>query len=904
MIRRPRVGAPLSSPVSASWLEADERGRALLEVAARVLPEGAGGREVAGLPPLVAELVRPGRRKRKGRAAAEELDRLLPGWAEAAAQVVTGARTFTPDVQRLCVLAAQRHLQDSGPLLRRLELLPDDAELRFWVLVALAGTDTAEVRRAWARELNRACNVPSLSGTRAAWFAFARALVGSWLSWPEFRDGLAAGRALAAVNDGGPYRTALERLGWWGHERFAKWYRQVVYEVASQPDVALSLAAGGWIRDFPGAEYLFEALARVQEEPGAWWPLYLLRWTTDLPSGEPGFVEELRGFSPTALCLLSLVRPELAEEVAEAWQYPEHAEVIRWLLAADPTEALREGWCEEVLAPWAEEYYEVITVATGALCSLVPPLDFVPDPAEAPPRRMFLLTHFDLNLETLMDNFLCVLALREERFGMVEEEARRGRPSAIRALGVRPDLAERTVPLLLSLMRRGKGPARKVAETTLVELAARAGIPDLATLEERMDLASAWADGSEGGTLGRAWWSIGGYHLRLAVVEGAIRQLTYSGEKLLRGVPKEVRRDPAFAEVRQAREEASRRYRYLRGRLERAMEVGTAYRGADVGVLWGSPAARSLVAGLVLQVDGREFWWRPADPILEAEGPPIIAEAEQVAVAHPVALHQAGTLAEWQERMVRENLAQPFKQLFREIYTVGEGERGAEACERFADRPVNARQAFALLRGRGYTPGQGEAVKRYPRVGVRAHFAWARAEEPVGKLLGRAEAGGPVITGAIWFTAETGEPLALGEVPPILFSETLREADLTVSRAAFGEAGFSSEETRRLRALLIRHLTRALGLTTVYVSEDHAYVLIEGAHALYRLHLGSGSVLLERNRRHLDVSGLVNEAAYHAVLEGMDSITSHIVRTVLVLSRDREIAEVSFLKQLGVNPEA
>ncbi len=141
--------------------------------------------------------------------------------------------------------------------------------------------------------------------------------------------------------------------------------------------------------------------------------------------------------------------------------------------------------------------------------------------------------------------------------------------------------------------------------------------------------------------------------------------------------------------------------------------------------------------------------------------------------------------------------------------------------------------------------------------------------------------------------------MAVADVPAVLFSETLREADLTVSQAAFGESGFSSEETRRLRAILIRHLARALGLTTVYVSEKHAHVLIEGTHALYRLHLGSGSVLLDRTRRNLDVSGLVHEASYQSVLEGMDSFTSHIVRTMLVLSRDGEIVDPEFLRQIG-----
>ena len=47
----------------------------------------------------------------------------------------------------------------------------------------------------------------------------------------------------------------------------------------------------------------------------------------------------------------------------------------------------------------------------------------------------------------------------------------------------------------------------------------------------------------------------------------------------------------------------------------------------------------------------------------------------------------------------------------------------------------------------------------------------------------------------------------------------------------------------------------------------------------------------------------MKEKTYHALLEGMDSFTSHIVRTVLVLSRDREITDREFLGQVGMTAE-
>ncbi len=498
---------------------------------------------------------------------------------------------------------------------------------------------------------------------------------------------------------------------------------------------------------------MFDALARLQEEPSSWWALSVVRWTTDLPAGEEEFVANLRRFSPTALCLLSLLRPDLAEDVEEAWSCPNHARMIRWLLTSDPMEPIRAEWREAVLAPWVEENYEVITVATGALCSLTPPAEVGTQGGSA--RREFLLEQLGLDLEAVMDNYLCVLALHEEHFSLVEEEARRGRPAALRALTMRPEWAERALPLLFSASRQGHARARKVAAAVLAQYAERAGLPDLAALEQRMEFATAWADGGGGEAPAPVSWRVGAYEIRLRVECGRVRQVVSSEEKVLRSLPREVRQSPSFAEMRHAREELARRYRYLRGRFERAMEHEQAYSGAEFSLLMGSPAARALAAGLVLQVEGEEFLWRPTDPLV-AEAPATLTQASEVKIAHPVLLEREGTLEGWREQMVDLSLGQPFKQLFREVYLAGEEERGAVSCGRFAGRPVKARQAFALLRGRGYEPGAGIATKEYRSHGVQAHLAWAGEGEPVGKLLGQAEPEAPLTFGEIWFTDSLG----------------------------------------------------------------------------------------------------------------------------------------------------
>jgi hypothetical protein len=106
-----------------------------------------------------------------------------------------------------------------------------------------------------------------------------------------------------------------------------------------------------------------------------------------------------------------------------------------------------------------------------------------------------------------------------------------------------------------------------------------------------------------------------------------------------------------------------------------------------------------------------------------------------------------------------------------------------------------------------------------------------------------------------------------------------------------------------VRATLIRYLARALGLTTIYVSEDDTHAIVEGQRALYRVHLGSGTVFLEESRRSLDIGTVTNRLISDLVSESMDSRTARILGTIGALSRDEDIADSAFLRQLAVDGE-
>ncbi len=182
---------------------------------------------------------------------------------------------------------------------------------------------------------------------------------------------------------------------------------------------------------------------------------------------------------------------------------------------------------------------------------------------------------------------------------------------------------------------------------------------------------------------------------------------------------------------------------------------------------------------------------------------------------------------------------------------------------------------------------------------LSAHLRWAGAEEDGGRLLSLRDTTETVTSGAVWFEDDRKLPIPLARVNPIALSETLRDADLLVSRAAAGEFGFTSEETLRLRATMIRYMARLLGLTTIYVADDERYVLVEGTRAMYRVNLGSGSVLLEESRRHLATGDIASESPGDLLVEGMDAGTARVLSVIAALARDDRIEDEGFLRQLG-----
>ena len=148
------------------------------------------------------------------------------------------------------------------------------------------------------------------------------------------------------------------------------------------------------------------------------------------------------------------------------------------------------------------------------------------------------------------------------------------------------------------------------------------------------------------------------------------------------------------------------------------------------------------------------------------------------------------------------------------------------------------------------------------------------------------------------FYNDKRDKLPIEEVPPVIFSETMRDIDLVVSVAhAKDSPRESSTASIESRAALVRETSQLLHLGNVRI--DHHFALVEGTLASYKIHLGSGSI-------HQVPGNYVCVIPDNTKFQGKlflpfidkDEMTSIILSKIILLAHDDKIKDPVTLNQI------
>jgi hypothetical protein len=370
---------------------------------------------------------------------------------------------------------------------------------------------------------------------------------------------------------------------------------------------------------------------------------------------------------------------------------------------------------------------------------------------------------------------------------------------------------------------------------------------------------------------------------------------------------------------------------------------------------------RYLNHPLVGTIARRMLWCVDGTAATFTEGKPADIQGNPVAHGKKAEItlwHPAGRTIEqitsWRRRLEELAVVQPFKQAHREVYLLTDAERSTNTySNRFAAHIIRQHQFNALCAARGWKNRLRlmvddvfpPASKELPQWGLRAEF-WIEGvgenygtdtnESGVYLLLAtdqvrfyRTEAapnlahaggGGYGSNAAGPGQDNLNEPVPLERVPPLVFSEVMRDVDLFVGVASVGNdptwqdggpAGryrdywqsYSFGElsgTATTRKQVLERLVPRLKIADRCSFSDR-FLVVRGEKRTYRIHLGSGNILMEPNDQYLcivpDSRTRAKQDDLFLPFEG-DSTLSIVISKALLLAEDSKIKDPTIIRQI------
>ena len=307
----------------------------------------------------------------------------------------------------------------------------------------------------------------------------------------------------------------------------------------------------------------------------------------------------------------------------------------------------------------------------------------------------------------------------------------------------------------------------------------------------------------------------------------------------------------------------------------------------------------------------------------------------RVRLWHPIAATAVAVLA-WRRAIEALEIVQPFKQAHREIYILTDAERETgDYSNRFAAHILRQHQLTKLFAQRGWKYSLQGAwdshnipTRSIEPLGLDAQF-WVEpilsearpGSDSEAAMEGEGYSGFALVTSdRVRFCAPGNRARRLSEIPPIAFSELMRDVDLFVSVCSVGndptwadggpEGRFRDywnryafgplNETAKTRRAALESLVPRLKIAA-QCSLGERDLIVRGRLRTYKIHLGSANIRMEPNDQYLCiVPARGKEGAGKGIrlpFEG-DQTLALILSKAFLLVEDDKIRDPTILSQI------
>lgn len=352
-------------------------------------------------------------------------------------------------------------------------------------------------------------------------------------------------------------------------------------------------------------------------------------------------------------------------------------------------------------------------------------------------------------------------------------------------------------------------------------------------------------------------------------------------------------------------------------------------------------------------------WLDERASLVDVSGEPFTPEpGATVSLWHPIT-HTTDEIVAWRRFFEDRQIRQPFKQAHREVYILTDAERNTGTySNRYAAHIIRQHQFNALCAARHwknklrllvdaeYPP----ATRHLAAFGLRAEF-WIEGvgddfgvhtneagtfhflatdqvrfyQENAAQGTAHASGGAPFVRDRAAPGNPINEPIPLDQIPALAFSEIMRDVDLFVGVASMGnnpnwaDGGPTNEhrdywwefsfgavsESGKTRRDILSRLVPRLKIAPVCTLADQ-FLIVKGKIRTYKIHLGSGNILMEPNDQYLCIvpssrdetlGGASGGPGVFLPFEG-DRTLSIILSKAFMLAADDTIIDPSIRSQI------
>lgn len=285
-----------------------------------------------------------------------------------------------------------------------------------------------------------------------------------------------------------------------------------------------------------------------------------------------------------------------------------------------------------------------------------------------------------------------------------------------------------------------------------------------------------------------------------------------------------------------------------------------------------------------------------------------------ISLWHPVTSNKE-MIIKWQDYLWEHSIVQPEKQVYRENYHLSENELTNTSTDFFKHHFLEVNKLMAIANTRAWKFSYVHEGENWPRkyfkkqnltIHLKADYDRYDFAIPTKELIFTKND-----TTKINDYPLVLEPIALGEISPILLSEVFRDIDLFIATASisnnpnlanerqefqdyyqsYEKSLFSENATSRVRKMILEQLVRYLDLHSS--GFDKNYIIINGKKNDYKINLSTGLVQMKDTSKYLNIqpnlASLKKNKKVRLPIEDDETLLIIISKILFIMNNEDEI---------------